>query len=54
MRKWLAGYAADIATDAVALAGAALISYGAGQVYPPSAWIVGGMLLIAGALLSSR
>lgn len=36
------------------LAGAALISYGAWQAYPPAGPIAGGALLITGVILRAR
>ncbi len=40
-----------VAVDAAGLAGAGLIAYGAWQVYHPAGFIVGGVLLVAGAWL---
>ena len=37
--------------DLVGLSGVGLVSYGAWLVYPPAGFIVGGSLMIAGALL---
>lgn len=37
--------------DLVALAGAGLVAFGAWRVYPPAGFIVGGVLLVAGAWL---
>lgn len=36
--------------DAAAVIGAALLAYGVGQVYPPAAWVVAGVLLLAAGL----
>jgi len=44
---------ADVARDATALAGGGLIAYGAGMVYPPAGFIVGGVLMIVVAFLSA-
>lgn len=40
--------------DAIGLAGVAAITYGAWLIYQPAGFIVGGVLLIAGAILTSR
>jgi hypothetical protein len=40
-----------IVRDFAGLSGAVLVSYGAWLVYPPLGFIVGGSLMIAGALL---
>jgi hypothetical protein len=40
--------------DLVGLAGAALCAYGAWLVYAPAGFIFGGILLLAGAMLSAR
>lgn len=45
---------ADISATGSLLAGAALIAYGAWQVYRPAGYIVGGVLLIAGVILQAR
>lgn len=37
--------------DLAGLSGVGLVSYGAWLVYPPAGFIVGGSLMIAGALL---
>lgn len=50
----IAGRVAEFATDLAGLAGASLITYGAGQVYHPAGFIVGGLFLLAGAWLSGR
>jgi len=41
-------------TPVLALAGAALLSYGAYMIYHPAAFIVGGLLVIYAAYDSSR
>lgn len=38
----------------VGLAGAALISFGAWQIYAPAGFIAAGVLLLAGVLFSAR
>lgn len=43
-----------VARDAAGLAGAGLIAYGAWLVYAPMGYIVGGTLLLMGALGASR
>lgn len=50
LQKRLPGFA----RDGAGLAGAALLSYGAAMVYVPAGFIVGGLLLLAGALLAAR
>lgn len=45
---------APLVRDAAGLAGAGLIAYGASLVYEPAGYIVGGMMLLVGALLSAR
>ena len=40
--------------DGAGLLGAGLVSYGAEQVYRPAGFIIGGILLLAGAWLSAR
>ena len=37
--------------DLAGLCGVGLVSYGAWMIYPPAGFIVGGILLIVGALL---
>lgn len=49
LRKMLGRYVADL----VLVAGAVAVSVGAGLIYPPAGLITGGMLAIAGAVLSS-
>jgi len=46
MKKYLA--------DALMIAGAAVLSYGAWLVYNPGGYIVGGVLLIAGGIVAAR
>ena len=43
----------DIVREDAGLAGATLIAYGAWLAYAPAGYIVGGMLLMAGAVLSA-
>jgi hypothetical protein len=46
--------ARDWAPDAMLLGGAAAVSYGAGLVYAPAGFIVGGVLLLVGGYRASR
>lgn len=45
---------ADFVRDVLGVSGAALLSYGAAEIYRPAGFIVGGVLLIVGAYLSAR
>ncbi len=40
--------------DLAGLAGAGLCAYGAYEIYPPAGFIVGGWLLLVGAILAAR
>jgi hypothetical protein len=40
--------------DVVALVGGALVVVGLGMIYPPLAWIMAGLLLIASAVIGAR
>ncbi len=40
--------------DILATGGAGCIVYGAGLIYPPAGWIVGGVLSIGAAVMLSR
>lgn len=53
MWKALAAALPDLVRDVVGMAGAALVSYGAWQVYQPAGFIVGGAMLIAGVAYSA-
>ena len=44
---------ARCAVDLVLAAGAAAVAVGAGMIYLPAGWIVGGALVIAGAVINS-
>jgi hypothetical protein len=46
--------AASWLPDALMLAGAAGVSYGAGLVYPPAGWIVGGLFALSAGYLAAR
>ena len=43
----------DLLRETAGLAGAALIAFGAWLAYPPAGYIVGGLLLMAGAVVST-
>lgn len=43
----------DLITDMAGVSGAGLVSYGSWLIYPPAGFIIGGILLIVGALLLS-
>lgn len=45
---------ADAAVDAMALAGAGLIGYGAWLIYPPAGYISGGVMLVIAAVAAAR
>jgi len=53
LQKMLAA-AAGLVPDGLMLAGAGAMSYGAGLVYQPAGWIVGGVLLLVAGVLSAR
>jgi hypothetical protein len=40
--------------DAAGIGGAGLIAYGAWLVYAPAGFIIGGILLLAGAVMTAR
>lgn len=42
-----------IILDAAGIAGVGLVAYGAWMIYPPAGFITGGVLVLAGVLLSS-
>jgi hypothetical protein len=44
----------ELLIDFVGLAGAAAVAFGAWCIYPPAGFIVGGLLLLSGAVLLSR
>lgn len=60
--KTLARFAADLAIvalpavlrDGAAIAGAAILTYGAEQVYRPAGFITGGVLLLGAAIMAGR
>ena len=45
---------ASFANDALALTGAALVSFGAYEIYRPAGFIVGGALLLAASVYGAR
>lgn len=51
---WFRAHGSDLVRDASGLAGAALVAVGAGQIYAPAGYIVGGALLVVGSFLSAR
>lgn len=53
LQKMLAA-AAGAMPEAVTGAGAAAVAYGAGLVYLPAGWIVGGVLGVAAGVLMAR
>lgn len=53
-RERLAKAAPVVARDLAGIVGAVLIAIGAGEIYAPAGLIVGGTLLLAGAILSAR
>ena len=53
-RARIAQLLASAAQDGSGLLGAALVSYGASQIYPPLGNIVAGGFLLVGAWLSAR
>ncbi len=52
-RSWI-DLAASIAQDATALGGMGMIVFGVSQICGPAAWIVAGVLFVAGAWLHAR
>lgn len=52
--KRAAAAAADSAPDAMLVAGAALLSYGAHMIYAPAGFIVGGGLLLFAGWAAAR
>lgn len=50
----LAAVAVAWRPDALMASGAGAIAYGAGQVYQPAGWIVGGVLLLTAGVLAAR
>jgi hypothetical protein len=49
-----AAHGPDVVRELVGLGGAGLIAYGAWLLHPSAGYIVGGMLMVAGAWLHSR
>jgi hypothetical protein len=52
--RWILRAAPSLGRDISGIAGGVLISYGAGRIYAAAGFIVGGILLLAGALLAAR
>jgi hypothetical protein len=52
--KNIAARAADSGPDALMLAGAGAVSYGAGLVYAPAGWIVAGLFALVGGVILAR
>ena len=50
----IADRVADLMTDVAGFGGAVAVTYGAGQIYHPAGFIVGGLFLLAGAWLNAR
>lgn len=48
------GFASSNVSDALVLAGAGAVSYGAWLVYPAAGFIVGGLLAMAAGFLAAR
>lgn len=53
LQKMLAAAAGHM-PDGLMVAGGGAVSYGAGMVYEPAGWMVGGVLLIAAGVLAAR
>jgi hypothetical protein len=51
--RTIAGAVPGVVRDLAGLGGVGLVSYGAWLIYPPAGFIVGGSLLIVGALLAA-
>ena len=49
--RTIAGVVPGLVRDLAGLCGVGLVSYGAWMIYPPAGFVVGGLLLILGALL---
>jgi hypothetical protein len=49
--RTIAGVVPGLVRDLAGLCGVGLVSYGAWLIYPPAGFVVGGLLLILGALL---
>jgi hypothetical protein len=46
--------APTLVRDVAGLGGCGLVAYGAGLIYHPAGFIIGGLFLMAGAFLSAR
>lgn len=47
-------FAASWLPDALIVGGGCAVAFGAGMVYPPAGWIVGGVLLMVEGWLAAR
>jgi hypothetical protein len=54
LNGWVRASIGVVLTDLCGIGGAALISYGVWQVYHPAGLMMGGVLLLAGAVLNAR
>jgi hypothetical protein len=52
--KALAARAGGLVPDALLIGGAGAVSFGAGMVYLPAGWIVGGAFLLAVGWMAAR
>lgn len=52
--KALAARAAGLVPDALLVGGAGAVSFGAGMVYLPAGWIVGGLFALAGGWMTAK
>lgn len=52
--KWIAAAAPAIVRDLVAMAGAALVSYGSWLVFAPAGYITAGLMLLSATIFSAR
>jgi hypothetical protein len=52
--KNIAVRAADWLPDALMVGGAGAVSFGAGQVYAPAMWVVGGVFALVAGLVLAR
>lgn len=52
--KALAARAGGLVPDALLVGGAGAVSFGAGMVYLPAGWIVGGLFALAGGWMTAK
>lgn len=50
----LASRAHGLVPDALLVGGAAAVSFGAGLIYVPAGWIVGGLFALVGGVLTAK